>query len=372
MAVAIQTRTPAIVWGPPGDGKTSIAEAIGRKLSRQTIIVIGSLHEAQDFGWPFLEEVPAKRQRRTGSSKTLATQRKNMVLGKIPPKWARQVLKGNRIVFLDELSTVPPDVQAAMLRLLYGGVLGDTRLPKSTSYIAAANPPDQAANGFDLAAPMKNRLVHLESSVDTEEWIKGYLTLFPDPEIPMLPDNWQDHLSAARADIAAFLWNKRDALREKPPKDRSINAYATGRSWEHLATPLYAATKALGWSASHDVTQALLSGSVGGHADGLADFLSKRDLPDPETLLANPSSWKPLQRGDHTFSALISVASAVLSKLTPDRWERGFQVMRQAAEQGDKASAVIGVEMIARSKPAGAKINQGDMQVFKAIMTAAA
>ena len=79
-----------------------------------------------------------------------------------PPAWARRLAEAGRgLLFLDELSTAPPAVQAALLRVVLERVVGDLELPPEVAVVAAANPPEQAADGWDLSAPLANRLCHL-------------------------------------------------------------------------------------------------------------------------------------------------------------------------------------------------------------------
>src|SRR5205823_11964182 len=66
------------------------------------------------------------------------------------------------------ISTAPPAVQAAMLRIVLERVVGDLELPPGVRVVAAANPPEQAADGWDLAPPLANRLVHLDWPVDAK------------------------------------------------------------------------------------------------------------------------------------------------------------------------------------------------------------
>src|SRR4051794_16782987 len=74
-----------------------------------------------------------------------------------PPRWAQRLAaSGKGVLFLDEISTAPPAVQAALLRVVLERVVGDLPLPDGVVVIAAANPPEQAADGWDLAAPLPN------------------------------------------------------------------------------------------------------------------------------------------------------------------------------------------------------------------------
>ena len=80
------------------------------------------------------------------------------------------------------------------------------RLPAGVRVVAAANPPDEAADGWELAAPLANRLVHLDWPVDGKHIAKGLAVGFPRPvlagiENPPTPAQKM----AARAAVGAFL-----------------------------------------------------------------------------------------------------------------------------------------------------------------------
>jgi len=47
-------------------------------------------------------------------------------MGVMPPKWAQDCQQGQWVLFLDELTTCPPAVQAALL-----GVIAENRVSKS-------------------------------------------------------------------------------------------------------------------------------------------------------------------------------------------------------------------------------------------------
>ncbi|NEA88457.1 AAA family ATPase, partial [Streptomyces sp. SID14436] len=108
--------------------------------------VIASVHEPSDFsGLPVPGDDPAVQG-----------------VPMAPPDWAvRLVREGRGLLFLDELSTAPPAVQAALLRLVLERRVGALRLPPGVRIVAAANPRASAADGWELSAPLANRFVHL-------------------------------------------------------------------------------------------------------------------------------------------------------------------------------------------------------------------
>src|SRR6201997_3904781 len=139
LGVAVAARVPVLLWGAPGTGKTSAIRAMAEAMNLPCETVIASIREPSDFaGLPVI----------TDGTVHFA-----------PPRWAQRLAAaGTGILFLDELSTAPPAVQAALLRVVLERTVGDLTLPDDVAVVAAANPPEQAADGWDLSAPLANRL----------------------------------------------------------------------------------------------------------------------------------------------------------------------------------------------------------------------
>ena len=96
-------------------------------------------------------------------------------------------------MFLDELTTVPPTTQAAMLRLLTENVCGELQLPDyepgkgGVVYLCASNAVEWAAGGQEIQPPMANRLWHGEFPMDHETWCDMMVSDFPAPSEPASP-----------------------------------------------------------------------------------------------------------------------------------------------------------------------------------------
>jgi MoxR-like ATPase len=92
-----------------------------------------------------------------------------------PPRLAVEAARHGGLIFLDELTTAPPAVQAALLRAVVDVAFADLELdPERVTLVAAANPPDEAAGGWDLAPPLANRFVHHTYGLVAQDWTDAF------------------------------------------------------------------------------------------------------------------------------------------------------------------------------------------------------
>lgn len=327
LSIAIQAKVPVLIWGAPGTGKTSTIEALGEKLGLPVEVVIASIREPSDFsGLPII----------SGDSVKMA-----------PPAWAKRLAEeGKGILFLDEISTAPPAVQAALLRVVLDRVVGDLPLPDGVSVIAAANPPEQAAGGWDLTPPLANRFCHIDWQINPREWVEGMMSGFSVKLPFILPVDWEKHLPQANALIASFVQHRPHLLFQYP-KEESIagRAWPSPRSWTMAARLLAAANSA---DADEETSAVLLSGMVGsGPALEFLAWKKGMDLPDPEDLLKHPDKFQLPLRGDQAFAVLSSVTAAALSNLTKERWLAAWKILAAAADQGGKDIAAVSAKSLA-------------------------
>lgn len=341
VGICVSARVPVLLWGNPGEGKTAAVES-ATQLGWHVETLIVSHYEPSDFaGLPVVAP---------DGSVDLA-----------PPGWAKRLaaVDGPSIAFFDEFSTASPALQAAALRPLTHYEVGALKLPDTVSFVAAANPADVAAAGWELAAPTTSRFVHLDWTLPLEVYaeclVTGEWPTMPAyDEVPGLDDATGRELVL----VSGFL-RARESQLSVIPKEAAARgrAFPTPRTW-HYAARLSAFAQAVG--ANKAVRRLLVAGCVG---DAVAhEFLAYADaqeLPDPETLLADVDGVDLSSlRADRVYVVLQSVLAAVARNRTADRWTEAVRLCAKAGRSVGIDPAVPVVRALLRpgARPSGAAV----------------
>ncbi|NUO57920.1 MAG: AAA domain-containing protein [Hamadaea sp.] len=319
LALAVTANLPVLLWGEPGIGKSATLRHLADSLGTPLETVIASVHEPSDFaGLPIVGDDPAT----TG-------------VPMAPPDWAVRVARrGGGLVFFDELSSAPPAVQAALLRVVLERHVGSLELPAATRIVAAANPPASAADGWHLSPPLANRFVHLQWTHDAAVVARGMAGTWPAIEVPLVDaSRTGTAIAKARGTVAGFL-TARPGLAHHLPTDAESRggAWPSPRTWEMVLRLLAVHHCA---NASADALALAVCGAIGdGPGLEFTTYLSELDLPDPERVLANPDAFVLPDRGDRQLACLTAVVSAVQGTTTRTRWEAAWVVLAQAVKAG--------------------------------------
>ena len=84
-------------------------------------------------------------------------------------------LKGNGIIFFDEINLAPNMVQANAYQFILDRRLGKYTVPAGYSVFAAGNTVTDGAHIHEMATPLKNRMMHFKLNPPTaQEWADNY------------------------------------------------------------------------------------------------------------------------------------------------------------------------------------------------------
>ncbi|WP_410646465.1 AAA family ATPase [Amycolatopsis sp. cmx-4-54] len=326
LTLAVSADLPVLLWGEPGIGKTAALNQLADALELPLTTVIASVHEPSDFsGLPVVGDDPAEQG-----------------VPMAPPDWAvRLVRAGRGLLFLDELSTAPPAVQAALLRVVLERRVGALRLPPGVRIVAAANPSSSAAGGWELSPPLANRFVHLQWTYDHDVVVRGLGGTWPKAALPQLDrGRLPDAVTFARRAVCELLAARPGLVHQLPKNEaRRGGPWPSPRSWEMTLRLIAFATAA---SASRDVLSMLVRGAVGdGPGLELLASMDRMDLPDPEVLLADPAAAILPERGDLRQTVLDGVVEAVRRRPERSRWNAAWSLLVLALETGAPDLVVV-------------------------------
>ena len=233
---------PTFIWGPPGIGKSSVVKQIANDHKLEFIDLRLSLLDPTDLkGIPFFDK---DNNQAVWASPNFLPKDKNS--------------KG--ILFLDEINTAAPSVQASAYQLVLDRKVGDYTLPDGWSIVAAGNRENDRGVTYRMPPPLANRFVHLEMEVDFEDW-KSWAF-----------DNGID------ASIIGFLNFDKEKLFAFDP-NKNEKSFPTPRSWEYV-------DKIIKSGLSEKLMLESIGGAVG--AENAVEFMSFKKvmnlLPDIEKI----------------------------------------------------------------------------------------
>jgi len=281
---AIKMRRAVFLWGPPGIGKSDIVKQIGDDAGREVIDVRLALWEPTDIkGIPYYNA--------DQGTMTWA-----------PPAELPTDPNSTAIIFLDELNSAPPAVQAAAYQLILNKRVGTYKLPAGVDIVAAGNRDGDRGVTYRMPAPLANRFVHLEAKVDFDDW-----------------QDWAT-LNKIHPEVVGYVGFAKQDLYDFDPKSPS-KSFATPRSWSFVSDLLSDD------DIDTDTLTTLISGAVG---DGLATkFMAHRKiaskLPKAEDIL--DGKVKDLQIKE--ISAMYTLTTSLCYELKDraDKKSKGWDDM---------------------------------------------
>jgi hypothetical protein len=201
-----------------------------------------------------------------------------------PPSELPTDSESTAIIFLDELNSAPPAVQAAAYQLILNRRVGTYELPKGVDVVAAGNREGDRGVTYRMPAPLANRFIHLEAKVDFDDFQEWAVMNNVHPEVV-------GYVGFAKQDLYDF-----------DPKSPS-KAFATPRSWVFVSDLLKDD------DCDVDTLHNLIAGAVG---DGLAvKFMAHRKiagrLPKAEDILSGKVKDLQIKEVSAMYSLTVSL-----------------------------------------------------------------
>jgi len=239
----IDRQLPVFVWGAPGIGKSSIVKQIAEQKELDFLDLRLSLLDPTDLkGIPFFN-----------------AETKEGVWAK--PSFLPSDPDSKGILFLDEINTAPPAVQASAYQLILDRKVGEYELPKGWSIVAAGNRENDRGVVYKMPPPLANRFVHFEMEVDFDDW-----------------KAWAYSAGIESAIIGYLAYDKSMLFTFDPTSNEK--AFATPRSWEYVDSIVKSGIDT-------ELILDSISGAVGREAAvGYSSFKKvMKQLPDLNTIL---------------------------------------------------------------------------------------
>jgi hypothetical protein len=267
---AFRARRPVFLWGPPGIGKSELVADITRELGGHMIDLRLAQMEPTDIrGIPYY----------------------NKDIGKMD--WAAPVELPDAelasqypiiVLFMDEMNSAAPSVQAAAYQLTLNRRIGKYVLPDNVVMIAAGNRESDKGVTYRMPTPLANRFIHLEMAVDFKSW-----------------QDWAIR-NGIHKDVVGYLTFAKQDLYDFDAKSAS-RAFATPRSWTFVSQLLEED------DVESDVLTNLIAGTVG---EGLAvKFMAHRKiagkLPNPLEILEGKVKDLKVKEVSAMYSLVISM-----------------------------------------------------------------
>ena len=285
---AFKAKRPVFLWGPPGIGKSEVVADIATELGGLTIDLRMAQMEPTDIrGIPFF----------------------NRELNKMdwaPPIDLPDEELANQypivVLFLDEMNSAPPAVQAAGYQLILNRRVGRYVLPDNVVIIAAGNRDSDKGVTYRMPMPLSNRFVHIEMRSDFNCW-----------------QTWAVK-KGIHKDVVGYLSFSKGELYDFKGTSSS-HAFATPRTWVFVSDLMQDE------SVDNETLFSLVAGAVG---DGIAHkFITHRkfagQMPLPLDVLQGKVKTLNVKEISAMYSLTISMCyelkDAIINKrVTPKQF----------------------------------------------------
>ena len=308
---AFKKKRPIFLWGPPGIGKSEVIGQITDSMENSHLIDIRlSLWDPTDIkGMPYY----------ASNDNTM----KWAPPVELPTEEFAKQFK-NIVLFLDEMNSAAPAVQAAAYQLVLNRRVGTYKLPDNVMIVAAGNRDADKGVTYRMPAPLANRFIHLELAVNFDDWFEWSVS------------------NNIHKDVVGYLTFAKKDLYDFDPKSAS-RSFATPRSWSFVS-------ELIEDDLDESTTTDLVAGTVG---EGLAvKFMAHRkvasSMPNPTDILAG--KVKELKTKEISAMYSLTVSLCYELKESSDKNDKKFDdkvnnFLRFAMDNFDTELVVMGIKL---------------------------
>ena len=265
-----KNKRPVFMWGPPGIGKSELVADLTTELGGHMIdLRLGQMEPTDIRGIPFFNK-------------------NNEKMDWAPPIDLPDQEMADQypiiVLFLDEMNSAAPAVQAAGYQLILNRRIGKYVLPDNVVIVAAGNRESDKGVTYRMPSPLANRFVHLEIRPDHASW-----------------EQWAVNHKIHK-DVVGYVGFAKQDLFDFDPKSPS-RSFATPRSWSFVSEFLYDED-----ASDAEITD-LVAGTVG---EGVAvKFMAHRkvagQMPKPEDVLSGKVTELKVKEISAMYSLTVSM-----------------------------------------------------------------
>ena len=279
LLTAFSVKRPVFLWGPPGIGKSEVVASVAKELGGLMIDLRMAQMEPTDIrGIPFYNKDSGRMD------------------------WAPPIDLPDEelaskypiiVLFLDEMNSAAPSVQAAGYQLILNRAVGRYKLPDNVVIAAAGNRDGDRGVTYRMPMPLANRFVHVEMRSDFVSWQDWAIT------------------NGVHKDVIGYLSATKQDLYDFDPKSSS-RAFATPRSWVFVSDLLKNEE-----TIDRETMFTLVAGAVG---EGLAaKFMAHRKFMDKMPKVEDILSGKVTELQVKEVSAMYSLTISMCYELRDAR-----------------------------------------------------
>ncbi len=272
--IDLDTLPAVMLWGQPGVGKSDSVAEIAKRIEKNTNKKVN----VTDIRLILFNPVDLRGIPTFNNEKTLAVWLKPKILDLDESKDVINIL------FLDELTSCTPSVQAAAYQITLDKKVGEHKLPNNTIVIAAGNRTVDKSVSYNMPKALANRLLHIEVVSNFASWKKWAIN------------------SNIHPNVIRFLTHRADMLNTFNPQSDEL-AFATPRTWEMVSNILN--------NVSDNFTQVydLISGLVGkGAASEFRNYCENdMKMPNIENIFNGTETYVP-KEGDVIYATIKAMS----------------------------------------------------------------